>query len=488
LKNVPLRGFDVILTPGQIFGDPRLIEKSTGVPTFKGPRYAADLPMVLNLYGEVELSKDVPACELLKERLREKVLEELSTAERDRDRLLSRPGNMTIGTVPVGKDFPMRVLAEIVDAPLLSDKEISERAIYYRRQGADMIDVGMVAGGGRARDAWRAVRAAKSAVGCPVSIDTLDPEEAKAGVEAGADLVLSLDAGNVEELSGFAKEVAVVVIPTDHSAGVFPKEPYERVEMMKRNIDSARKKGVTRILADLILDPITSPGFVKSLVSFYMFAKEEPEMPLFCGVGNVVELLDADTPGVNALVAGVASELGASLVLTTEASDKSRGSVGELATASKMMFLSKRRESPPTGLGIDLLCLKDQPLLEEPFDPSNLKGAREVKPQPEIGFQPDPKGCFKIMIDRGSGRIVAIHYPPGEGRPDLYVRGETAQEIYRALLSTNMVSDMIHSAYLGYELGKAEAALRSGKGYVQDSMLFNRRLRPSRPYPVTRRV
>ncbi len=40
----------------------------------------------------------------------------------------------------------MRVLAEIANAPLLTDEELLTRAEYFVRSGADMVDIGMVAG------------------------------------------------------------------------------------------------------------------------------------------------------------------------------------------------------------------------------------------------------------------------------------------------------------------------------------------------------
>ena len=474
LKKAAPKGFDAILTPGFIFGDVSIIEQVTSIPTFKGPRYAADLPTVLEMYNRVKLSKVVPACELLRDELRKKALDELLAVEKKRDELLRNRGNFLIGSLPIGKDFPMRILAEIVDAPILSDEQIAERAKYYVRSGADMIDVGMIVGAGRDRDARRAVRAVKDVVDVPVSIDTIDPVEARAGVEAGADLVLSVDGGNAEDMACFVGRVAAVVIPTNHKKGKFPKKPDERVEMMQSNIEITRRLGVKRVLADLILDPVGSPGFVESIVSYYKFRMNEPDVPLFAGVGNVVELLDADTIGVNALAAGVASELGIDVLLTTEVSNTCKGCVKELSTASKMMFLAKRRGSIPKGLGIDLLFLKEKRFLEEPYARRYVEGVTEIHAISGEELRMDPKGCFKIMIDREQEMIVAIHYPmQRRDRSDSVIRGKTAQEIYRTVLKSNLISYISHSAYLGYELGKAEIALRTGKGYVQDSMLFN---------------
>ncbi len=93
----------------------------------------------------------------------------------------------------------MRVLAEIVDAALMDNQTIQRLAKSFVAAGAHLIDVGMVAGESRPADAKRIVEAVKQVVDVPVSVDTLDPAEIKAAVLAGADLVLSMDAGNIED-------------------------------------------------------------------------------------------------------------------------------------------------------------------------------------------------------------------------------------------------------------------------------------------------
>ena len=55
LKNIKLSDFNMILVPGLTRGDTSAISKITGVPTFKGPRYAADLPEVLDSLCEIQL-------------------------------------------------------------------------------------------------------------------------------------------------------------------------------------------------------------------------------------------------------------------------------------------------------------------------------------------------------------------------------------------------------------------------------------------------
>jgi dihydropteroate synthase-like protein len=142
LRNVDLGCFNLILVPGLVRGDTSVISKVTGVASFKGPRYAADLPLILDSLCEVELSTILPADELLREKLLEQSLLEIRKVERDRDRLLKLPGNILIGGLAVGGSFPMRVLAEIVDAAQMDKDVIQNFARRFVSVGADLIDVG----------------------------------------------------------------------------------------------------------------------------------------------------------------------------------------------------------------------------------------------------------------------------------------------------------------------------------------------------------
>ena len=473
-EKLNLRGFDMILVPGLIRGDTSIIEDTTRIPAFKGPRYAADLPTVLDILGQVKLSKVTPACDLLKDELQRKALQEMYLVEKNRDVLLKNLGNMLIRELAIGRDFPTRVMAEIIDAPLLSDDEIQAMAGRYVKLGAEIIDVGMVAGESKPSDARRAVKAVKSVVSVPVSIDTLDPDEARMAVSAGADIVLSVDGGNVEDMAGFASKVAVVVIPTNHREGYFPKRADERVSLLEENIRKSRKLGITRIIGDLIIDPVNVPGIVESLVAFNKFAKGNPDVPLLFGVGNVTELMDADSVGINALLAGVASEIGASVLLTTEKSDKAKGSIKELVIASKMMFLAKRRSSVPKDLGLDLLILKDKRIREEPYN-REIEAETQIITAAEKRKPPlfDPKGCFKIMIDRANDVVAALHFSTSKrDKPKVIIKGKTAEDVYAKIVEMGLVTRLDHAAYLGSELAKAAIALKTGKEYIQDSPLF----------------
>jgi dihydropteroate synthase-like protein len=311
----------------------------------------------------------------------------------------------------------------------------------------------------------------KQVVEAPVSIDTLDPVEIQAAVNAGADLILSGDAGNIEEIAPFASKVAVVVIPTNQRHGYFPQKAQDRVKYLEEIISKAKKLGVTRCIADLILEP---SDVLESFIAFKEFAARNPAIPLFVGISNVTELMDADSVGVNALLTRLSQEVDASILLATEKSDKAKGTVAEEVAAAKMMFLAKKRGSVPKDLGIDLLILKDKRVHEEPYEKKLEAGAKVLDaPDKSEPSALDSVGMFRISIDRMEGVLVAVHYVSLDmSKPVNVIKGKTADSVYSKIISMDLVSKLDHAAYLGSELSKAEIALRTGKEYIQDKELF----------------
>lgn len=469
LEDPDIQSFDMIIVPGLIRKDVSEIESKTGIPTYKGSTNAADLNIVLDMAEELELSPKKPADKLIEEELQKRALQFIENFENDRKntkKLLKKSENIIIGNLPVGEDFPMRVLAEIANAPLLNKDELIKRAKYFVENDAQMIDIGMIAGETRANEIPKMVKTLKENLnGIPVSIDTLNPVEIKAAVEAGVDMVLSLDLGNCEEILPLMKEkkIPAVILPTNFSKNWTPTTVEERVNALEELMEKC--SGID-VIADLILDPINSQSIVESIIACHEFKKRN-KVPLFFGVGNVTELLDTDSVGVNALLSGIAMELGASILFTPEESGKTIGSVHELAVSSKMMFLAKNRGSIPKDLGINLIVLKDKrkgESITEEIDVPILEGAEDYK------FIQDPHGSFKIMADNGF--IKAIHYV--NMKPDLIIKGETAKSIYDEIIKNSLVSRLEHATYLGAELQKAEIAAELNKSYTQDFPLFKK--------------
>jgi len=470
LKNHNLTGVDMILTPGLSRGDTKTISDVIGVPVFKGPRYAADLPTILEVINKTTLSTTIPACDLLRDLLTKKALKEIENAEQNADKLLSHPSSMLIKNLAIGKNFPMRIMAEIVDAALMADEEIQHLAKKFANQGAHIIDVGMIAGKSNPENAARIVKAAKTAVDLPISIDTLDPDEIKAAVSAGVDLILSLDAGNIDQLATFATEIPVVIIPTNQREGYFPKKPQERIQLTEELIIKAKKLGFRKILADLILEPL---NVLDSFIAFKTFGDRNPDVPLFVGVANVTELFDADSVGINALLARLSAEVDASIMLATEKSPKAKGTVKEEAIAAKMMYLAKKRTSVPKDLGIDLLVLKDKRSREELYNAALEQNTNIVFATDEIEPELDSVGMFKITIDRKNNGIIASLFADlSMDVPVCVIKGKTARAVYIKIVQLGLVTRLDHAAYLGSELEKAETALKIDKDYIQDVSLF----------------
>ncbi|MGZ7134391.1 MAG: dihydropteroate synthase-like protein [Methanobacterium sp.] len=470
IKNIQeIDSYDMIITPGLIRKNVGEIEDGIGIPTYKGSTNAADLNIVLDMVEELELSPEKPADRLIEEKLQKRALKFIEDFEKDQkntEKLLSKPENILVGNLPVGEDFPMRVLAEIANAPLLSQEELVARAKYFVKNGAQMIDIGMMAGEERVDKIPEMVKILKENLDdIPVSIDTLNPREIKSAVESGVDMVLSLDLGNYDDVLPLMEEknIPAVILPTNFKKNWTPKTVDERVNALTKLMEKC--SGID-VIADLILDPVNSKSIVESISACHEFKKHN-KVPLFFGVGNVTELMDTDSVGANALLSGIAMELGASILFTPEESGKTRGSVHELSISSKMMFLAKNRKSIPKDLGINLIILKDKrrsvPIMED-IDASVVEGAEEYK------FRQDPQGSFKIMVE--ADFIKAIHYV--NMHPDLIIKGKSAKAVYDELIKRNLVSRLEHAAYLGAELQKAEIAAKLNKDYVQDFALFKK--------------
>lgn len=465
---------DLILVPGLIKKGTDKISEELGIPTYKSSTDGADLSMVLDLIDKIELSQDKPADKLIEEEKRKKAFEFINNFENNIEntkRLLKKPNNMLIRNLPIGSDFPMRVLSEIANAPFMSKEALIKKCEYFVDSGADMIDIGMAAGEDLSDKIPDLIETLRPIVGDrPLSIDTLNPKEIEVAAESGIDLVLSLDLGNYDKVIDTLKEknIPAVLLPTNFNEGIVPKTPQERVDGME---DLINKCNGLNFVADLILDPVNSSSIVESIIACNDF-KEKNKAPMFFGVGNVTELMDTDSVGANTLLAGIGMELGVSILFTPEESGKTQGSVYELATASKMMFLAKNRLSIPKDLGISLVTFKDK---HKRIDLINQINEVPVKQGKEFSkFILDRAGSFKIRVEHGStpkkSKIIATHFK--KLKPYISIEGTYSKEIYEKIIELGLVTRLEHAAYLGSELQKAEIALITGKDYVQDFSLF----------------
>jgi dihydropteroate synthase-like protein len=419
--------YTCVIVSGMCTASFEQVERETGVTIFRGPRHAADLALVLPLLGSVELSRTIPADDFLAARKAESALRRIEEQERE-----SSPDFLIRG-LKIGGGSRIKVLAEIMDAHRCEDiRCIVDR---FFTSGADIVDLGF--GFDATPDDVARVFSHISDIDAPLAVDTQDPSLIRAAL-GRADIVLSLQETNIPAVgSEVAKAgAAAVVVPGNRT--------------LAKNIALAKKAGIRCIIADPLLPPVGS-GFTRSLRRF----RKTGGCPLFFGAGNVVELLDADSVGANALLAGIAAETGASVIFTSEHSDKTRGSVREMRRATEMMVLAGDRPYPK-DLGIDLLVLKEKRRRREP--PLEYDAVQPARRMPdEITY--DPKGNFRIGIE-GDQIVAVIH-----GRA---ITGFRWQDVLFTILSHGDVSLLDHAGYLGRELYKAELAIRYGRSFEQD--------------------
>ncbi|MBN2517553.1 MAG: dihydropteroate synthase-like protein [Candidatus Altiarchaeota archaeon] len=445
LKKPDLRAYGRIIFPGSARLDLRKIEQILGVQCFKGPRHVSDLEEVLG--KGLELSKTEPADLLLLKKGEEDLKEASGIVEQRKEKF-------KVGNLKVGPGFPPKIIAEIVDAPRLSLEENLARARYYLKSGADIIDVGCISGEDDLQNIPEIIKKLKNELEAPVSIDSLNPDEINAGIDAGADMVLSLDSANMGRVKA-TEGVAYVVLPGSPSTGAVPKQ---KLTSLSENLEKAKKLGFRKLVADPILEPPFNT--VSSLGSYLKFKEAEPGTALMMGVGNMTELMDADSPGMNALLASAAVELGVSFLLTTENSVKTRNAVSELRRSLDLNFLADFKKALPKDLGIDAFLAKSKTDAYQP----QLARAESVRPSSEE-FKIDPKGCFHIFVDFKKKRIIAALFRRGY---ETILEGANAEDISKEIIKRGLVSDLSHANYLGRELAKAEICLKLGKTYRQD--------------------
>lgn len=384
-KHLPsAEGFDRILIPGLCEGDVRVIEDRFGVKTEKGPADLRDLP---EYFGQAALREEYGA-------------------------------------------YDIRIFAEINNVPYMPREEILRRAQYFRENGADVIDLGCSLDR-KFEDAAEVIGLLK-AQGFVVSIDTFDKAEILAADRAGVDYVLSVNGANLD-IAG-ALHCPVVVIP----------DSGEGLDTLDRNIARLERIGRPYIV-DPILEPITI-GFAASLDRYVQVRARYPGAELLMGIGNITELTDADTTGVNALLIGFCQELGVRHVLTTEVVEWARGAVREVDVARRLMYAAQRRGIIPKYIDNRLLTVKD----------ARPKYSTEAELRALQSAITDPN--FRIYTTRDAICVFNNR---------LFVSGTDIQTLFEQL----EVEDPSHAFYLGKELMKARLALLLGKTYIQEQPL-----------------
>jgi dihydropteroate synthase len=376
---------DRIIVPGRCRGDLDALSARYGIPVVRGPEELKDLPQFFDRAARaVDLTR-----------------------------------------------HDITILAEIVEAPHLDVAALLDRAAALRAQGADVIDLGCLPATPfpHLEEAVQELRRK----GFAVSVDSLDAQELLRGGRAGADYLLSL----APEHLWIADEVAATPVliagdPADERA-------------LHASIETLRQRG-RAFLADTVLDPIPF-GFAASIGRYLRLRERYPDVRILMGIGNLTELVDADTSGINALLFGLAAELRVSAVLTTQVSGHARRAIREADVARRLMFAAREGDMLPKGLTDELLTVHAR----KPFpDTAEEIGeiARAVR---------DPNFRIQVAAD-------GVHVYNRDGH-------HVAQDAASLWPRLRVEDDAAHAFYLGIELAHAQLAWQLGKRYAQDEPL-----------------
>lgn len=374
-----------VIVPGLCCGDLTMLEDKYGVPVARGPLDLKDLPQY---FGRGEKSPDL-------------------------------------------SKYDVKIFAEIVDAPQLSIEAILSRAQYFQAQGANVIDLGCLPNTPfpHLADAIKTLKAA----GVNVSVDSLNVDDLLLAGKSGADYLLSL----TEHTLWIAEEVSATPVLIPSKLGSLPSL-YRAIEGMQ--------KISKPFIADAILDPIPF-GFTESIVRYQKLRKRYPDIQIMMGVGNITELTDADTTGINAILFGIISELKINAVLATSVSPHAINAVAEADVARRMMFAAREENRLPRDYTLGLLGLHDRrPFTYTPEEIAEF--AAQIK---------DPS--FRVQISKEGMHI--------------YNRDGLFSDIdpFKLYSHLKVEGDASHAFYLGVELARAQIAWQLKKRYIQDEEL-----------------
>lgn len=377
--------FDRAVVPGHCRGDLDALGADWGIPVQRGPEDLHDLPEWLGGHAE--------------------------------------PPDLS--------QHATRIFAEIVDAPKLTPDAILARARHYVAEGADVVDLGCLPGTPfpRMEEAIAALREA----GIACSVDSADLDELRRGARAGAGFLLSLT-GTTLALAEETEAVPVLI----------PARPGD-LDSLLRAADTMDRLGRPAIL-DPILDPIPF-GLAASIERYAALRRVRPDTRIMMGVGNVTELTDADTTGVNAVLFGLCAELDITDVLAVQVSPHCRRAVREADRARRLMHAARRLSRTPTRLDAALLCLRDRkPHLSTPAEIAET--AAMIR---DANFRVETAEDGIHIYNRDGHRV--------------------AREAFDLFPHLGVETDGAHAFYLGVELARAEIAYKLGKRYVQDEDL-----------------
>lgn len=332
-------------------------------------------------------------------------------------------------------EFDIQIVAEINHAPRFSLEQLESKCFELKRDGADLIDLGCNPG-----EIWRELEPVArhlTSRGYRLSVDSLNPAEIASAVRGGVELVLSANSENREQ-----------VVDLDCEFVLIPDDP-KTLAGLNETVDFFKKRG-KRFRIDPILEPIGF-GFAASLERYSQVRRSFPEDEILMGIGNLTELTDVDSAGVNALLIGFCQELGIRSVLTTQVINWAKSSVREIDLARRLMFHAVTKQVPPKRLMDELLVARD--------------------PELKTPTVEEMENLAKRITDHNY-RIFAFDEMIHLVTSDVYLRNADPFKVFddlEAMKPRNL--DPSHAFYLGFEMCKAAMALMLSKEYTQDEAL-----------------
>ena len=374
-----------IVIPGRCRGDIEELSKFSGKECIRGPEELKDIPSFLGLQGkDLDLSK-----------------------------------------------YDTKIIGEVTEAPNMSIEQIIKQAIMYKKDGADIIDIGCLPSTEFPHLSETIQELKKQ--NFMVSVDSLNTDDLITGSKAGADFLLSLQEKSIW-----------VMDEVDSIPVIIPDSPREEKNFHKL-IDKLLKDNRS-FIADSILEPINF-GFTDSIVRYQNLRRKFPDIEVMIGIGNLTELTHADTAGMNALLFGIASELNINYALCTQVSEHCNKAIIEGNFARRIMYTTKTYSMPPKDISNKLLHLHER----KPF-PYNTKELKEM-------WSNVKDKNYRIYVNEE--RIHVFN------NKNFYTEKD-ATEFYQYL---DIKNDDGHAYYLGMELAKAHIAFQLGKRYDPDEML-----------------
>ena len=194
------------------------------------------------------------------------------------------------------------------------------------------------------------------------------------------------------------------------------------------------------------------------------------------GIGNVTELVDADTTGMNALLFGIIAELGITDVLAVQVSPHCRRALREADRARRLMHAAKRLGRLPVGIDASLMALRDRQPLHRRRSGDRRDGGADprrqfphrarrrrhpsLQPRPASRRRSAPSTSFPVPRSRRTARMPSIS---ASSSPAPRSPGSSASATSRTRISTGTAPPTGHRAQrTARPVPRCRAAVRAG--------------------------